>query len=338
MSRRRYGASETLPANCMRRRDIILLLGGAVVALPLAARAQQQAKLKRVGFLRVGPPPPAWIAALRQGLRDHGLIEGQSIEIEFGLARSVAELPSVAAELVRRKVDVLFASGSPTVLPARDAAGTIPVVFVGIFDFVETREVASLARPAGNLTGMSGMVVDLAGKRMQLLNELLPRLTRVAILVRDASPATPSFVREAERSAQVLGVELQVLRMGEPSDLEMLLASASSAGGLIGSDDAVFTAHRQRIAELALKQRLPTMFGFREMVEAGCLICYGPNYADLYLRSASHVHKILNGTKPADIPVGQPVRFECVLNMRTAKALGLPVLPIVLQQADEVIE
>lgn len=321
----------------MRRRDLILLLGGAVGALPLAARAQQQAKLKRIGFLRVGPPPPAWIAALRQGLREHGLIEGQNIEIEFGLAQSVAELPSVAAELVR-KVDVLFASGSPTVLPARDAAGTIPVVFVGIFDFVETREVATLARPGGNLTGMSGMVVDLAGKRMQLLNELLPRMTRVAILVRAASPATPPFVREAERSAEVLGVELQVLRMGNSSDLEMLLASASSAGGLIGSDDAVFTAHRQRIAELALKQRLPTMFGFREMAEAGCLIGYGPNYADLYRRAASHVHKILNGTKPADIPVGQPVRFEYILNMRTAKALGLSVPPIVLQRADEIIE
>ena len=248
---------------------------------------------------------------------------GQNIEIEFGLAQSVAELPSVAAELVRRKVDVLFASGSPTVLSARDAAGTIPVVFVGIFDFVETREVASLARPGGNLTGMSGMVVDLAGKRMQLLNELLPRMTKVAILVRGASPATPPFVREAERSAQVLGVELQVLRMGNPSDLEMLLASASSAGGLIGSDDAVFTAHRQRIAELALKRRLPTMFGFREMAEAGCLTCYGPNYADLYWGAASHVHKILNGTKPADIPVGQPTKFEWVINLKTAKALGL---------------
>jgi putative ABC transport system substrate-binding protein len=321
----------------MRRRDFIAALGSAA-AWPLAAWAQQQAKLKRIGFLRVGSPPPAWIAALRQGLREDGLIEGQNIEIEFGLAQSVTELPSVAAELVRRNVDVLFASGSPTVLPARDAAGTIPVVFVGIFDFVETREVASLARPGGNLTGMSGMVVDLAGKRMQLLNELLPRMTKVAILVRAASPATPPFVREAERSAQVLGIELQVLRMGNPSDLEMLFASASSTGGLIGSDDAVFTAHRQRIAELALKQRLPTMFGFREMAEAGCLISYGPNYADLYRRAASHVHKILNGAKPADIPVGQPVRFESIFNMRTAKALGLSVPPIVLQRADEVIE
>ena len=285
----------------MRRREFLGVVGGVAAAWPLAARAQQLGRTYRIGFLRVGLPPPAWITALRQGLREHGLIEGQNIEIEFGLAQSVAELPNVAAELVRRKVDVLFASGSPTVLSARDAAGTIPVVFVGIFDFVETREVASLARPGGNLTGMSGMVVDLAGKRMQLLNELLPRMTKVAILVRGASPATPPFVREAERSAQVLGVELQVLRMGNPSDLEMLLASASSAGGLIGSDDAVFTAHRQRIAELALKRRLPTMFGFREMAEAGCLTCYGPNYADLYWGAASHVHKILNGTKPADM-------------------------------------
>jgi len=320
----------------MRRRDVILLLGGTVAALPSAVRSQRAAKLKRVGFLRVGPPPQAWVAALRQGLRDHGLIEGQNIEIEFGLAQSVAELPSVAAELVRRNVDVLFASGSPTVLPARNAAGAIPVVFVGIFDFVETGEVASLARPGGNITGISGMAADLAGKRMQLLKEFLPSMTRVAILVRTASPATPPFVREAERSAEVLGVELQILRMGNPSDLEMLLTSAS--GGLIGSDDAVFTAHRVRIAELALKQRLPTMFGFREMVEVGCLIAYGADYADLYRRAASHVHKILNGTKPADIPVEQPVRFECILNMRTAKALGLKIPPSILLRVDRVIE
>jgi putative ABC transport system substrate-binding protein len=182
------------------------------------------------------------------------------------------------------------------------------------------------------------MVVDLAGKRMQLLKELLPGMTRVAILVRTASPATPPFVREAERSAQVLGLELQVLRMGNPSDLEMLLASASTAGGLIGSDDAVFTAHRLRIAELALKQRLPTMFGFREMVQAGCLISYGADYADLYRRAASHVHKILNGAKPADIPVGQPERFESILNMRTAKALGLTIPPALLLRTDQVIE
>ena len=322
----------------MRRRDVILFVGGAVAALPLAARAQQSAKLKRIGFLRVRPPPSAWVGALRQGLREHGLIEGQNIEIEFGLAESVAELPSVAAELVRRNVDVLLASGSPTVLPARDAAGAIPVVFVAIFDFVETGQVASLARPGGNITGMSAMVVDLAGKRMQLLKELLPSMTRVAILVRTASPATPPFVREAERSAHSLGVELQVLGMDNPSDLEMLLASAASAGGLIGSDDSVFTGHRVRIAELALKRRLPTMFGFREMVEAGCLISYGADYADLYRRAANQVHKILNGTKPADIPVERPVRFEYILNMRTAVALGLSVPPIVLQQVDEVIE
>jgi len=322
----------------MRRRDVILFVGGAVAALPLAARAQQPAKLKRIGFLRVRPPPPAWIGALRQGLREHGLIEGQNIEIEFGLAESVAELPSVAAELVRRNVDVLLASGSPTVLPARDAAGAIPVVFVAIFDFVETGQVASLARPGGNITGMSAMVVDLAGKRMQLLKELLPSMTRVAILVRTASPATPPFVREAERSAHSLGVELQVLGMDNPSDLEMLLASAASAGGLIGSDDSVFTGHRVRIAELALKRRLPTMFGFREMVEAGCLVSYGADYADLYRRAANQVHKILNGTKPADIPVERPVRFEYILNMRTAVALGLSVPPALLARTDEVIE
>jgi len=307
--------------------------------LPFAAPAEQQAKVKRIGFMRVGPPPPAWIGALRHGLREHGLIEGQNIEIEFGLAQSVTELPSVAAELVRRNVDVLFASGSPTALPARDAAGTIPVVFVGNFDsLLETGQVASLARPGGNLTGVTAMVTDLVGKRLQLLKELLPSMTRVAILVRVASPITPPFVREAERAAQALGVGLQVLSMGDPSDLEMLLASASSAGGLIGSDDAVLTAHRVRIAELALKQRLPTMFGFREMAEAGCLISYGADIADNYRRAASHVHKILNGAKPADLPVEQPTRFELVVNLKTAATLGLTIPPSILARADEVIE
>ena len=174
-----------------------------------------------------------WIESFRQGLREHGLIEGQSITIEFGLAQSAAELPGVAVELVRRKVDVLVASGAPSVLPARDAAGTIPVVFVAAIDFVESGIVASLARPGGNLTGMSAMLVDTIVKRLQLLRELLPNLSRIAVLVRAASPATPQYVREAERSAQILGVELQILRMRNPSELEMLFANALGAGGLV---------------------------------------------------------------------------------------------------------
>ena len=323
--------------NCLRRREVIIVfLGAALVAH--STWAQRPAKLKRIGFLRVGEPPPTWIASFREGLREFGLIEGQHFAIEFGLAPSTAEVPGIAAGLVRRNVDVLVASGTPSVLAARDAAGTIPVVFVTVIDLIETGRVASLARPGGNATGITSMIADLAAKRLQLLKELLPQVSKFTILVRIGSPATAAFVREAERAAQILGVGLQVLRMGNPSELEALLASAHGAGGLTMADDAVFTAHRKRIAELALQHRLPTLFGFREMVEAGGLISYGPRYSDLYRQAAGQVHKILNGIKPGDIPVEQPTRFEVVLNMRTARALGLTIPPTILVRVDEILE
>ena len=322
--------------NCLRRREVIVFLGAALVAHP--AWAQRHVKLRRIGFLRVGEPPPTWIASFREGLREFGLIEGQHFAIEFGLAQSTAELPGIVAELVRRKVDVLVASGTPSVVPVRDAAGTIPVVFVTVIDLIDTGLVASLSRPGGNATGITSMVADLAAKRLRLLKELLPQMSKVAILVRTGNPATAAFVREAERAAQILGVGLQVLRMGNPSELGSLLASAQGAGGLTMADDAVFTAHRKRIAELALQHRLPTLFGFREMVEAGALVSYGPRYSDLYRSAAGQVHKILNGAKPADIPVEQPIRFEVVLNMRTARALGLTIPPTILVQVDEILE
>ena len=317
------------------RRKFLVALGAA--AWPPAVSAQQSKKLRRIGFLRVGEPPSTWIASFREGLREFGLIEGQHFAIEFGLAQSTAEVPGIAAELVRRKVDVLVASGTPSVLAARDVAGTTPVVFVTVLDLIETGQVASLARPGGNATGITSMIADLAAKRLQLLKELLPQMSKVAILVRVGS-LTAAFVREAERAAQILGVGLQVLRMGNPSELESLLASAQGAGGLTVADDAVFTAHRKRIAELALQQRLPTLFGYREMVEVGGLISYGPRYSDLYRRAAGQVHKILNGTKPADIPVEQPTRFEVVLNMRTARALKLTIPATILVRVDEILE
>ena len=320
----------------MRRREVIVLLGAALIVHP--AWAQRPVKLKRIGFLRVGEPPSTWIASFREGLREFGLIEGQHFVIEFGLAQSTAEVPGIAAELVRRNVDVLVASGTPSVLAAREAAGTIPVVFVTVIDLIGTGQVASLARPGGNATGITSMIADLAAKRLQLLKELLPQASKFTILVRTGSPATPAFVREAERAAQVLGVGLQVLRMNNPSELEWLFASAQGAGGLTMADDAVFTAHRKRIAELALQQRLPTLFGFREMVEAGGLISYGPRYRDLYRQAAGQVHKILNGTKPGDIPVEQPTRFEVVLNMRTARELKLTIPATILVRVDEILE
>ena len=309
------------------RRKVLVALGAT--AWPLAVGAQASRKLRRIGFLRVGEPPSTWIASVREGLREFGLIEGQHFAIEFGLAQSPAEVAGIAAELVRRKLDVLVASGTPSVLAAREVAGTTPVVFVTVLDLIETGQVASLARPGGNATGITSMIADLAAKRLQLLKELLPQMSKVAILVR-AGSLTAAFVREAERAAQILGVGLQVLRMGNPGELGSLLASAQDAGGLTVADDAVFTAHRKQIAELALHHRLPTLFGYREMVEVGGLISYGPRYSDLYRSAAGQVHKILNGTKPGDIPVEQPTR--------SARALRLTIPATILGRVDEILE
>ena len=315
---------------------VVLALG--IPCALLAAEAQQAGKVNRIGFLRFGHVPPTYIEGFRQGLRELGYIEGQDITIEYGLAQSTAQLPDVAAELIRRKVDVLVASGTPSVLPAKNATSTIPVMFVAAIDPVAMGVVASLARPGGNVTGVSAVHADLTGKRLQLLRELLPKLSGIAFLVRATSPATAQYVKEAELAARTLGVQLRVLAVRDSSDFEGAFSEALGASALLVVDDAVMTAHRTQIAELALKNRLPTMYGLSEMVEAGGLMSYGPHYGDLYRRAAMHVHKILKGAKPADLPVEQPTKFELVVNLKTAKALGLTIPQSVLLRADEVIE
>jgi putative ABC transport system substrate-binding protein len=320
------------------RREFITLLGGAAAAWPLAARAQQAGKLNRIGFLRVGPPPKTFIGGFRQGLREQRLIEGQNIIIEWGVARSVAQLADALAELIRLKVEVLVASGTPSVLLTRDAAGTIPVVFVAAVDPVAMGLVAGLARPGGMVTGITAMAEELNEKRLELLQELIPNFSSVAFLVRAGSPATAEHTEHAERATRKLGVRLHVIAVRDHSELEKTFSAAQGVGALLIVDDAVFTAQRTKIAELALKHRLPTMYGFRDMAEAGGLMTYGPDYGDLYRRAAEHVHKILKGAKPADLPIEQPTKFELVINLRTAKALGLEVPPTLLARADEVIE
>jgi putative ABC transport system substrate-binding protein len=317
---------------------VIVSLILALLAAPLAAEAQQAGKVYRIGFLRVGPPPAAWIEGLRQGLRELGYLEGRNMVIEFGLASSAAQVPDVAAELVRLKVDVIVASGTPSLLPAREAAGKIPVVFVAAIDPVATRLVASLARPGGNVTGMTAMQADITGKRLQLLRELLPNLSRIALMVRATSQANALYVQETESAARALGVQVQILTPRGPGDIEGTITAAQGASALVVADDAVFTTHRARIAALALKSRLPTACGIRNLVEVGGLMAYGPHYADLYRRAATQVHKILTGAKPADLPIEQPTKFELVINLKTAKALGLTIPPSVLARADEVIE
>ena len=322
----------------MKRRAFIVGLGGAAAAWPFAAQAQPSSGVRRIGFLRVGPPPAAFIDGFRRGLRDLGLVEGQHFIIEYALTRSAAQIPDIAAALARSKVDVIVASGTPSVLPARDAAGQIPVVFVATLDPVATGLVASLARPGRNVTGMTSMSGDIIAKRLQLIRELLPNLTRAAILVREFSPTAAQYVQESRTAAHSLGIELQILTERDPNDLDQIFAAAQGAHALVVADDAEFTAERVQIAKRALKIKLPTVSGLREMVEAGSLVAYGANFGELYRRAATQVYKILQGASPADLPVEQPITFEFALNMRTAKALGLTIPPILLGRADVVIE
>ena len=322
----------------MRRREFLTLLGGAVAAWPLTAKAQQPDNVKRIGFLRVGPPPKSFIEGFRQGLREQGLVERQNIVIEWGLAESVAQLPAALAKLIRLKVDVVVASGTSAVLLTRDAALTIPVVFVAAVDPVAMGLVTSLARPGGMITGITAVAEELNGKRLQLLQQLIPNFSSVAFLVREGSPATAEHTKLAERAARTLGVRLHVVAARDHGELEKALSAARGAGALLVADDTVFTTQRTKIAELALKNRLPTMYGHRDMVQAGGLMTYGPDYGDLYRRAAEHVHKILKGAKPSELPVEQPTKFELVINRKTAKALGLTIPPTLLARADEVIE
>ena len=321
----------------MRRREFITLLGGAA-AWPLAGLAQEASKVRRIGFLRVGEPPAAFIDGFRRGLREVGLVEGRDFVIEFALPQNAAQVPGAAAELARSRVDILLASGTPSVLPARDAAGQIPVVFVATFDPVATGLVASLARPGGNITGMTSISGEVIAKRMQLVTELIPNAARIAILVREASPTAAQYVRESRAAAQGMGIALQIENAGDVNDLDAMFLAVNGASVLLVADDAEFTARRAELAQLGIKHRLPTVSGLKEMVEAGGLMAYGGSFAELYRRAASHVHKILQGMSPADRPVEQATKFELVLNLKTAKVLGLEVPPSLLARADEVIE
>jgi putative ABC transport system substrate-binding protein len=322
----------------MRRRDFIKVIGSGAVAWPLVARAQQAGKTHRVGFLRVGEPPKSFVENFRRGLHEQGLIEGQNIAIEWGLASSAAQLPDALAKLIRLKVDVLLASGTSAVLLTREGVGTIPVVFVSAVDPVAMGLVPGLARPSGTVTGFTAVAEELNGKRLQLMQQMIPNLSTVAFLVRADSPATTEHTKLAERAAKTLGVRLHVIAVRDQSEFEKAFSAAQGAGALLVVDDSVFTAQRAKIAELALKHRLPTMYGHRDMVAAGGLMTYGPDYGDLYRRAAEHVHKILKGAKPSDLPVEQPTKFEFILNLRTAKELGLTIPPALLALAAEVIE
>jgi putative ABC transport system substrate-binding protein len=325
----------------VKRREFITLIGGAAAAWPLLARAQQSG-MPVIGFLGAATSSSygQWVAAFVQRLRELGWIEGRTVAIEVRWAEGSTErLAEIAAEFVRLKVDVIVTHSAAPVLAAMQATSVIPIVIASAADPVSTGLVASLARPGGNVTGLSLQVTDLTGKRVELLREVVPGMRRLAIMANVGAPAAVLEMGEAQAAARTLGLEAATIEIRRAEEIALAFdALKGRAEALYVCGDPLVFAHRIRINTLALGARLPTMYGPREHVDAGGLISYGPNFSDLYRRAADYVDKILRGAKPADIPVEQPTKFDLVINLTTAKALGLTVPPTLLARADEVIE
>jgi ABC-type uncharacterized transport system substrate-binding protein len=326
----------------MKRREFITLLGGAAAAWPLAADAQQTAKLPTVGVLGSGTPSSygQWIAAFVRRLHELGWIEGRTITIEYRWAEGRTERAAeIAAEFVQRKVDVIVTSGTGSVLAAKQATSVIPIVFAATGDPVGTGLVTSLARPGGNVTGLSLLNPGLAGKRLELLREVVPGLGRVALLANVGNPVVILEIGHVQAAARTLGLEVIPLEIQRSEDLVPAFEALDGrAEALYVVLDPLVNTHRFRINTLALAARLPTIHALREGVEVGGLMSYGPNTPDLWRRAGDYVDKILHGAKPSDIPVEQSTKFDLVINLTTAKALGLDVPPTLLARADEVIE
>jgi putative ABC transport system substrate-binding protein len=326
----------------MKRREFITLIGSASAAWPLAALAQPATKVPRIGFL--GPAPASAYAsrveALRTGLRDHGYVEGKDILIEFRWAETVEQLPKLAAELVRMNVDVIFAPSSTFVEPARQATKTIPIVFATHADPIGVGHVASLARPGGNITGLSMLLTDLVAKELEIFKEAMPQATRIGILWNPTTPSHTPAVQAVQAAGEKLGVQLLMVstRTVEEFDGAFATMTRERAGGFLVVASPLSVSQRVPLAELALKHRLPGMFGTKENVEAGGLMSYGADLNDLHRRAALYVDKILKGVKPADLPVEQASKYELVINLKTAKALGLAIPESFLLRADKVIE
>jgi putative tryptophan/tyrosine transport system substrate-binding protein len=324
------------------RRKFITLLGGAAAAWPVAARAQQAGKLPTIGFF--GPTTPSaqapWVAAFVQRLHELGWSEGRTVAIEYRWAEGRDErYAAIAAEFVRLKVDVIVTYGTPQVIAARQATSVIPIVFGLVGDPVGAGLVASLGRPGANVTGLSLQTTDTATKRLELLREVIPGLRMVAILVNVGNPATILELGEVRAAARTLRLDTLIAEIRRTEDVSPAIeALKGGAGALYVGGDALLNASRIRINTLAMAAKLPTMFVQREFVDAGGLMSYGPNYLNLFRRAADFVDKILRGAKPADLPVEQPTRFDLVVNLITAKALGLTIPETFLVRADEVIE
>jgi putative ABC transport system substrate-binding protein len=326
----------------MRRRDFIkVIAGSAAVAWPLEARAQQRGKKYIIGRFNAGSATEPLNDVFTEILRELGWVEGENVVFERRYAENRLErLPELAADLVRLKVDVIVATGTLAPLAAKRATSTIPIVMTGAGDPLGTGLVDSLARPGGNVTGMSLMVPELGGKRLELLKELLPRLARVAVLWNAANPYSALVFKQVQAAGTILGIEVQSLEVRQPDDFDGAFETVrrQHPDALMTVEDPLTINHRKRIADFAIGELLPTLQGFREFVAAGALMSYGANVIDLARRAAGYVDKILKGANPADLPVEQPTKFDLVINLTTAKTLGLTVPPSLLARADEVIE
>ena len=330
-----------MPFDRLRRREFITLLGGAAASWPRTARTQPTSRPVRIGTLHVYSPPDPWLEALRQGLRDLGYVEGRNIKIEERWAEGRNDrLDGLAQELIDSKVDILVVMMGPALRAARQKTSTVPIVMATSGDGVGSAGIASIARPGGNITGLTLMSPDLVGLRLSLLKEAVPAAKRIAVLYSALEPPTEKELRQTEVAAQTLGLLLQPIEASNVGALDQAFASAVTGGA-----DAVLTFphvfaffYRQRIADLAAQHRLPAMYGWREYAASGGLMAYGPNVAATLRRAASFVDRIIKGANPAEIPIEQPTKFELVVNLKTARALGLQLPLTLLTRADELIE
>jgi ABC-type uncharacterized transport system substrate-binding protein len=328
---------------CIGRREFITLLGGAAAAWPILARAQQAGRTYRIGFLSAGSevrPPKLW-SIFVDGLRELGWIEGNNIVFDRRYAENrLDRLPELATELVRLNVDVIVTVGTLAPLAAKRATTSIPIVTINAGDPVGSGLVASLARPGGNVTGMSLMAPDLGGKRLELLKEVLPQLAHVAIIWNAANPYSAIVFDETQGAAKKLTIKLQSLEVRSPGDFDGALdiTIQKRVDALVVVEDPLTFNYLNKVAEFCASNRLAAIYGLREFADAGGLMTYGASNGDLFRRSVGFVDKILKGLKPSELPVQQPTKFELVINLKTAKALGLTIPPTLLVRADEVIE
>ena len=325
----------------MRRRELLLLLATGIMGTR-AVRAQQKA-MPVIGYLMGGSPGPAapLVAAVRQGLSETGYVEGQNLAIEFRAAEGHYDrVPALVADLVGRKVDVILAANDPAALAAKSATSTIPIVFASAGDPVQLGLVASFNRPGGNVTGVSGMLAELMPKRLELLSELVPQAKVIALLVNPNNAISDAIVRDVGKAARAMAREVQILKAGNESEIDAAFAtlSQSHVGALLVDADPYYYSRREQLVTLTALHSVPAIYQWREFPASGGLISYGASVVGVFHQTGIYVGQILNGARPADLPVQQPTTFELVINLKTAKALGLTISPSILARADEVIE